>query len=115
VFLLISIFVLGISLPTPAVVQQNQDPGQATFRSSCSLCHGADGSGRTPTGKALQIPDLRSAEAQKVSDDQMTDIISKGKTGRMPPFGTKLDHEQIQLLVKFIRTLAESNKSTAGK
>ncbi|HEY6274624.1 MAG TPA: cytochrome c [Terriglobales bacterium] len=95
--------------------EQNQEPGQATFRSSCSLCHGADGSGHTPTGKALQIPDLRSAEAQKITDDQMAEIISKGKTARMPPFGTKLDHEQIQSLVQFIRKLADSNKSAAGK
>jgi quinoprotein glucose dehydrogenase len=112
---LVFAFVLAGWLTAAAGEDQNPVPGRAVFRSSCSLCHGADGAGHTPTGKALQIPDLRSAEAQKLSDEQMTDLISKGKNQRMPEFGTKLSNEQIQTLVKYIRTLAQDNKAGGGR
>jgi mono/diheme cytochrome c family protein len=62
----------------------------------------------------LQIPDLRSA-AQKLSDEEIAEIISKGKTGRMPGFGTKLGNEQIQVLVKYIRKLGQDTKASGGK
>jgi mono/diheme cytochrome c family protein len=114
-----TILVLGLvlagSLTSAAVEDQSPAPGQAVFKSSCSLCHGADGAGHTPTGKALQIPDLRSAEARKLTDEQMIDVISKGKNQRMPEFGTKLSSEQIQTLVKYIRKFAQDNKAGGGR
>lgn len=102
------------SLAAAAGEDHSPEPGQATFKSSCSTCHGPDGAGRTPTGKALQIPDLRSA-APKLTDEEITEIISKGKTGRMPAFGTKLGNEQIQVLVKYIRKLGQDTKASDGK
>ena len=29
--------------------------GEATFRAKCAICHGADGSGNTPTGKKMGL------------------------------------------------------------
>jgi mono/diheme cytochrome c family protein len=104
------------SVPARASTEdQAQEPGKAAFKSSCSTCHGADGAGHTATGKALQIPDLRSADAQKLTDDQVAEIINKGKAGRMPAFAAKLDNEQVQLLVKFIRKLAQDSKAGDGR
>jgi mono/diheme cytochrome c family protein len=76
------------------------------FKTNCALCHSADGSGDSPTGKALKAKDLRSDEVQKSSDADLTSIIAKGKT-KMPAFGSKLSPEVVQSLVGYIRQLAK--------
>jgi mono/diheme cytochrome c family protein len=83
-----------------------QGDSAALFKSKCSLCHGDDGSGATPTGRALKAKDLSSAEVQKNSDAELTDIITKGRN-KMPAFGQKLKPDQIQQLVGYIRHLSK--------
>jgi mono/diheme cytochrome c family protein len=55
-------------------------------------------------GKRLSIKDLGSADVQKQSDADLNTVIAKGK-GKMPGYEGKLTGDQIQELVKFIRTL----------
>ena len=81
-----------------------QNDGAATFKKNCALCHGADGTGNTPTGKALQAKDLKLADVQKQSDDALKGVITNGH-GKMPAFGAKLTPETIQSLVAYIRHL----------
>ena len=80
--------------------------GKSLFTSKCALCHGADASGQTAIGKSLKIPDLRSPEAQKLSDAELKAIISGGKN-KMPPFKGKLTDAQIDQVVAFIRGLGK--------
>lgn len=80
------------------------DSGADLFKTKCAMCHGADGKGETAMGKRLGIKDLGSAEVQKQSDTELTSDITKGK-GKMPAYEGKLSGDQIQELVKFIRTL----------
>jgi mono/diheme cytochrome c family protein len=80
------------------------DSGADLFKAKCAMCHGADAKGETPMGKRLGIKDLGSADVQKQSDADLTAAISKGK-GKMPGYEGKLTGDQIQELVKFIRTL----------
>ena len=80
------------------------DSGADLFKAKCAMCHGADAKGETPMGKRLGIKDLGSADVQKQSDPDLTSAISKGK-GKMPGYEGKLSGDQIQELVKFIRTL----------
>jgi mono/diheme cytochrome c family protein len=82
------------------------DTGPETFKTRCAPCHGATGKGDTTMGKNLRLPDLGSPEAQKLSDDELATIITKGK-GKMPAYERKLSKEQIEELVKFIRTLKQ--------
>ncbi len=70
----------------------------------CAPCHGAKGAGETKLGQSLHVRDLGSAEVQNQSDAELAEIISKGK-GKMPPYGGKLPKEQINEIVKYIRTL----------
>ena len=78
-------------------------PGLAIYKkNSCHLCHGADGSGNTPTGKAMKSPDLRAATTQNKKDDALAKTISKG-AGKMPAFKA-LTPEQVGQLVAYIRT-----------
>ena len=83
-----------------------QTDSAALFKSKCSLCHGDDGSGATPTGRALKSKDLRSDEVQKNSDAELTDVITKGRN-KMPAFGQKLKPDQIQQLVAYVRHLGK--------
>ena len=80
------------------------DTGPDLYKAKCASCHGADGSGNTAIGKRLNLRDLGSADVQKQSDDELAQIIDKGK-GKMPGFGGKLSKAQIDDLVKYIRSL----------
>ena len=69
----------------------------------CAGCHGADGTG-SAMGKKLGAHDFTGAEVQKMSDAELTDVITKGKN-KMPAYGEKLKPEDIKGLVAYIRTL----------
>jgi mono/diheme cytochrome c family protein len=78
--------------------------GGSDFKFKCAPCHGARGAGDTKLGQNLHVRDLGSADVQKQSNDELAAIIVKGK-GKMPRNEGKLTKEQINELVKFIRTL----------
>jgi mono/diheme cytochrome c family protein len=82
------------------------DDAAALYKTKCAMCHGPDGSGNTPTGKAMKVADLRSDEVQKKTDAQLTETIASGK-GKMPAFKGKLTDAQINDLVKYVRELAK--------
>ena len=87
-----------------------QEGGAATFKSKCVLCHGADGTGNTPLGKQLQAANLGSKEVQKKSNAELHKFIHDGKTN-MPPFGDQLTDEQIDQVVKYVRTFGKIAKT----
>jgi cytochrome c6 len=74
------------------------------FKSKCASCHGADGKGDTPAGKKMNVKDLASDDVQKQSDADLIAVIEKGKKP-MPGYEGKVTKEQIDGLVKWIRTL----------
>lgn len=80
------------------------DGGADLFKSKCAVCHGATGAGDTAMGKTMKVRDLSSADVQKQADADLTGIITNGK-GKMPKYDGKLTKEQIDDVVKFIRTL----------
>jgi cytochrome c6 len=73
--------------------------GAAIYKAKCAMCHGADGSKSNPSMKALN-----SADVQKQTDAQLTEITSKGK-GKMPGYSGKLSDDEIKAVVSFLRTL----------
>jgi mono/diheme cytochrome c family protein len=95
--------VILCSLVLPSAIQAESDPAKL-YQTSCTLCHGADGSGDTAPGKAFHAKDLRSDEVQKQTDAQLTEVITKGR-GKMPAFGAKIKPEDITKLVAYIREL----------
>ncbi len=74
------------------------------FKAKCATCHGAEGKGDTAMGKTMKVKDLSSAEVQKQSDADLTTIIEKGKKP-MPAYEGKLTKDQINDLVKYVRSL----------
>jgi mono/diheme cytochrome c family protein len=90
---------------TPAKAQET---GESLFKGKCAMCHGPDGAGKTTMGQMLKIPDLHSAQVQKETNAQLTEIITKGKQ-KMPAYGDKLSKEQIEKLVAYIRELGKKH------
>ncbi len=83
-----------------------QETGESVFKGKCAMCHGADGAGKTAMGQALKIPDLHSEDVQKLSEAELTQIVTKGKN-KMPAYEAKLSKEQIAQVVGFVRELAK--------
>jgi cytochrome c6 len=83
--------------------------GAALYRSKCTPCHGADGTGNTPVGKSLHVKSLVSEEVQKLSDAELTKVIHDGRN-KMPAFAGKMTDEEIASVVQFIRTFAAPHK-----
>jgi cytochrome c6 len=84
----------------PASAQE----GAALYKAKCATCHGTDGKGDTSMGKVLKVRDLSSADVQKQSDAELTEVIENGK-GKMPGYKGKLTDDQIKGLVSYIRSL----------
>lgn len=99
--ILFSAAAICILLSTPG---RAQDTGANLFQSHCQMCHGPNGSADTPTGKAFHVPNFHDPAIVKMSDAELTQVITHGKN-KMPAFGTRLDPPQIQSLVHFIRAL----------
>jgi len=74
------------------------------YKSKCASCHGADGKGDTPAGKNMKVYDLASDDVQKQSDADLAGVIEKGKKP-MPGYEGKLTKDQIDGLVKWVRSL----------
>jgi mono/diheme cytochrome c family protein len=89
----------------PALLGQSD--GEATFKGKCAMCHAADGSGSTGMGKAFKLRDLRSADVQKQTDAQLTEIISKGK-GKMPAYSASLGAEKIKSVIAYLRQIGKT-------
>lgn len=75
----------------------------ALYKSKCQVCHGADGKG-SAAGQKLGAKDFHSPEVTKQSDAELLDVMKKGKS-KMPAYSGKLTDDQLNELVKFIRTL----------
>ena len=108
------VLVASVSLSVLALVILLQSSSQAaiptagdgaeTFKAKCAACHAPDGTGSTAAGKAMKVRDLTSSDVQAQTDDQLFDIIAKGK-GKMPGFEKSLGADKCKELVAFIRTL----------
>jgi cytochrome c6 len=92
---------LVLTIASPSIVSAHDG---AVYKAKCASCHGADGSGSTPVGKSLKLRPLGSAEVKKLTDAELTKVITDGK-GKMPAYGKKLTPVEIQCLVSFIRAM----------
>lgn len=87
--------------------------GEATYRSSCALCHGPDGEGVPRLGKPLR----NSAFVQRHTDEELLSLIRQGRlptdpantTGvAMPPRGGQnLSDAQLAAVVTFLRAIQD--------
>jgi cytochrome c6 len=91
--------IAACTLPTFA-----QNTGAATYTSKCQMCHGADGTGNTPAGKAMKAPSFLSPATVKESTADLIAITKNGK-GKMPAYAGKLTDAEIKDVIAHVRTL----------
>ena len=101
-----AMILIGLAILTLPNTARAQNDATRVFKANCTLCHADDGSGNSPSGKALKAKDLRSPEVQKQTDAALAEVIAKGR-GKMPAFGTKLSPDVINSLVAYVRQLAK--------
>lgn len=94
------------SLLSAATTHAADEATVKLYQTKCAACHAADGSGSTTVGKVLKLRDIRDPEVQKISDDDLTTLIAKGKE-KMPANEKALKPEQIKSLVAYVRELVQ--------
>lgn len=102
---------LGVLMLAAAAQATDQPDGAAAiFKQKCAMCHGPDGKGFA----AIKTPDFTDPKVQaSVTDKQIQETIENGKKGTpMAPFKDKLKDDEIQAMVKYIRSL---NSEKNGK
>ena len=80
------------------------DAGGDLFKQKCAMCHGADGLGTTPAGKALKAASFKDPAIVKAPDAELIAAVKNGKN-KMPAYTGKLTDDQIKSAVAYIRTL----------
>jgi cytochrome c6 len=100
--------VASLFFATLALRAAAKPDGAALYKQKCAMCHGRDGKGYA----ALKTPDFTSAKWQKsVTDKALVEVIKNGKKGTaMPGFADKLKQDEIQSLVKYLRSLGGGKK-----
>jgi len=78
----------------------------SVYKQRCAMCHGADGSGNTAMGRSMKLKDLRAAEVQAMTDDQLYEVIAKGK-GKMPGYEKSLGADTCRQLVAYVREMGK--------
>ena len=91
-----------------ACAQSDATSGKDLFKARCVLCHGDDGKGTTTLGKQMKAFDLNSSKVQLQKNAALKQVISNGK-GNMPPFGAVLSDDQINSLLKYVRTFGKKH------
>ena len=95
---------IGLVVLGAGVTSLAQSTGADTYKAKCQMCHGADGLGNTPAGKAMKARPFNAPDVLKESDTDLMAVIKNGKN-KMPAFTGKLTDAQITDVVAYIHTL----------
>lgn len=88
----------------PTAIPDEFASARSNFAKNCVVCHGEKAEGGTVTleGKKLKVPSLRKGHALDHSDEKLAKQIREGDD-EMPAFKDKLNSQEINDLVRFIR------------
>jgi cytochrome c6 len=78
--------------------------GADTYKAKCQMCHGADGLGATPAGKAMKAIPFTDPQILSKSDADLIAATTNGK-GKMPAYKGKLSDGEITAVIAYIHTL----------
>jgi mono/diheme cytochrome c family protein len=84
------------------------DMGAQVYAQRCALCHGAAGAGDGPAAAGLNPKPRNHTEGaymNTLTDDAILTVIREGK-GAMPAWKAVLTEEEIQAVLKHVRSLA---------
>ncbi|MBU6429905.1 MAG: c-type cytochrome [Cyanobacteria bacterium REEB65] len=99
----------GPANPTAGNVAATLALGKEKFEAQCAPCHGMQGKGDGPVGKALIVPpaDLTSARFKTMSDGQIYLRIVKGGAANgalMPSYAKKLTVAERWAVVNYVKS-----------
>lgn len=97
--------VLATIVSLGAAANADTAAAEATYKAKCAMCHGPDGKGETSMGKMMKVKDFSSEEVQKMSDADLSSVISSGK-GKMPSYKA-LSADQVKDLMAYIRAFGK--------
>jgi mono/diheme cytochrome c family protein len=100
-------FVIALALsPTFAVRAASDVDGKDVYAKNCQSCHGADGHGETPAGKALKAVSL--IDPKWATPEAIPAIEKAIREGgpRMPAMKAKLTPEEIAAVARYAQQLA---------
>jgi mono/diheme cytochrome c family protein len=83
-----------------------QKDAKDLYLDKCSVCHGADGTGKTARGKKLKVHDVHES-ATKMSAADMIKVVQNGKGTDMDAYGKEFSADQVKALVDYYRGLAK--------
>ena len=95
------------------VVAEPIKRGEVVFKSNCILCHGTKGDGKGRAAKLYTPPPADLTHSDK-NDDYKAMIIrmggkAMGRSEVMPPWEGELSDQEIDDLLKYLRTLLDKN------
>src|ERR1700735_3533941 len=96
------LLILSFSLASVAV--HAQASGADTYKAKCQMCHGADGLGATPAGKAMKAIPFTTPAILAMSDPDLIPATKNGK-GKMPAYAGKLSDGDIKAVIAYVHTL----------
>jgi cytochrome c553 len=93
--------------PARAGKPTSPDEAKALYLKKCSPCHGKEGKS-VPIFAKLKIPSFADAAWQAAhGDEELREAITKGRPGTaMRAFGEELSKDDIEALLRHIRSLA---------
>lgn len=90
--------VLAALLALPALAED----GAALYKAKCASCHGAEGKGDTPVGKALKVKPLAGT---RLSADEIARLAQEGKPGTKMLAIKGLTPEQYKAIAAHVKSL----------
>ena len=86
------------------------------YNFDCALCHGANGNGKTDLAKDMQLTltdftDPKTFDGK--TDDQLFDLIRKGKDKMPAEDASRAKPDEIKALVQYIRTFSKDQPAAA--
>jgi mono/diheme cytochrome c family protein len=114
------------SNPSPALQEGSAKPSKAANASAarakeiynfdCAICHGPNGNGKTDLAKDMQLTltdftDPKTFDGK--SDDQLFDLIRKGKDKMPAEDAARAKPDEIKAIVQYIRTFSKDQPAAA--
>jgi predicted CXXCH cytochrome family protein len=99
-----TVLLAAAALTAPAAFAADAKAGKDIYDKSCKSCHGADGTPNPAMVKMLKVDmkDLKSADVQKLSADDIKKIVIEGK-GKMKPVKIGGSADDVVAYVKTIK------------
>jgi mono/diheme cytochrome c family protein len=94
----------------PTIIAALMESGGAGFKKQCVACHGDTGRGDGPAAVALNPKPTDMTDPERMgdlTDAQLLEIVANGRAS-MPGFGAVLSPEELEAVVKYVRSLSAS-------